>query len=279
MRILVKIGGAQLAERAPRAALAESVRSAHADGHELILVHGGGNQIRQLSQRLGIPDRYVDGLRLTDAATAEVVLWVLAGEVNRRLVASLSEAGLSAVGLTGADGGTFDALPLVRAGAELGFVGRVHHVRPALVEALLQADQVPVIATVAPLCAESAASREHFYNINADHAVAPLASALEVDAILLLSDVPGVLEAGACLATMSAADCQRCLESGVITAGMVPKVESALAAAASAPRALVKIASSSGHDAIREALREDRGTRFLSNEDSTSETAEATQHG
>ncbi|TAJ21912.1 MAG: hypothetical protein EPO68_04020, partial [Planctomycetota bacterium] len=103
-RLLVKLGGAQLEEPAARAAVARSLAAARAAGHELVIVHGGGNQIRALTKQLGIADRYHEGLRITDAATADVVLMVLAGLVNKALVADLGAAGVAAVGLCGADG-------------------------------------------------------------------------------------------------------------------------------------------------------------------------------
>ncbi|MFT4540267.1 MAG: acetylglutamate kinase [Planctomycetota bacterium] len=262
MRILVKVGGAQLGEAAERSELASAVKKATAAGHQLIIVHGGGHQIRTLSQRLGLSDRYEAGLRVTDAATAEVVLWVLAGEVNRRLVASLGQAGLSGVGLTGADGGTFSAAPYQLDGVELGYVGQVHSVEPALVETLLSGGHTPVIASVAPLAETCDAPNEQFYNINADHAVAPLASALAAQAILFLSDVPGVIRDGQCVPAMNTEDAHAMVEEGVITAGMQPKVDSALTAARAVPGALVKIASAAGEDSILSALVEGCGTRF-----------------
>lgn len=263
MRILAKIGGAALEQAGPRAALARSVARAVRDGHEVVLVHGGGNQIRALGARLGIADRYVDGLRVTDAATAEVVLCVLGGSVNRTLVAALGEAGLSAVGLTGADGGLFDARRLTRAGGDLGYVGAVSHVRPALVETLLAGGHVPVVATVAPLGPDEPGGREHLYNINADHAAGPLAHALRADALLLLTDVPGVLEDGRLLPELDPTRAADLRERGVLTGGMVPKVEAALECAAAAPRARVRIASGAGDDALRAALAEASGTTVL----------------
>jgi len=264
MRILAKIGGAALEESGPRSELAASVAAAVRDGHEVILVHGGGNQIRSLTGRLGIPDRYVDGLRVTDAATAEAVLCVLGGSVNRTLVAALGDAGLSAVGITGADGASFDARKLERGDTDLGYVGAVQHVRPALVDTLLGAGHVPVIATVAPLApdaeASTAGAREHLYNINADHAAGPLAHALGADALLLLTDVPGVLEDEKLLPLIDPHLASELRERGVLQGGMLPKVEAALGCAAAAPEAQVKIAPGSGPDALRAALLPETGT-------------------
>ena len=271
MRLLVKIGGAQLEQPAPRAQLAQALAAARGDGHELVVVHGGGNQIRTLGKALGIQDRYHDGLRITDAPTAEVVLMVLAGLVNKTLVATLQQHGLDAVGLCGADGGTFAAAPLVRPGVDLGFVGTIGEVRPTLVARLLADGRVPVLATTAPR--HGGAPGEPFYNLNADHAAGPLCRAFGCDAALFLSDIPGVLGAQReRLPRLSPADCAALVRDGIATGGMLPKLEAALLALRDNPRALVKIAPANGLDAVRDALLDHVGTRFVPDHDTT-ETA------
>jgi acetylglutamate kinase len=267
VRIVVKIGGAQLEEVAARAELARSVRSARGAGHEIVIVHGGGNQIRELVRRLGLPERYHEGLRVTDAETADVVLMVLAGLVNKQLVHALEASGVRAAGLCGADGSTFLARPTApedTGGVELGYVGSVARADRVLVEALLGEGYLPVIATAAPLEAGASAPSDHFYNINADLAVGPLARALEADAALFLTDVPGVLDASKQrIATLTPPRAQELRASGVIAAGMVPKVESALAALTELPAGLVKIAPAAGEDAVLRALDPAVGTRFV----------------
>ncbi len=268
MRLLVKIGGAQLAAAEARRDLAQAVAAAKADGHDVLLVHGGGVQIRKLSQKLGLEDNYNQGLRITDAETADVALQVLGGQVNRTLVAALQQAGVKAVGLTGADGGTFQAQKHAPRGCDLGYVGTVHRVDPELVETLLELGIVPVLATVAPLAPEVEGDRQHFYNINADHACGPLAHAFGVDALLFLSDVPGVLNHGGHLFGELRADtCALLRESGIIAGGMIPKVEAALAACREpgggpGPE-MVKIAPAQGENAILHALAPGVGTMFL----------------
>jgi acetylglutamate kinase len=265
MRLLVKVGGAPIEEAAGRQALAVAVASARRAGHTVILVHGGGNQIRALSKRLGIADRYVDGLRVTDAETAEVALMTLGGLVNRQVVAALQAERIAAVGLTGADGHTFTVRRYARGGQDLGYVGEVKHVARDLVDVLLADGFVPVLATVAPLADDEDAPRDHFYNINADQAAGPLAAAFGAEAMLFLSDVPGVLDAGKQrIATLTPAQCATLQHDGVITGGMIPKVEAALHARATTPPAtLVKIAAAHGEDAILRALSPDVGTSFL----------------
>ena len=259
MRVLVKVGGAQLEEPTARGVFARAVAGARHAGHELILVHGGGGQIRRLGERLGLEEVRVRGLRVTDEPTAEVVQWVLAGEVGKSLAASLVQCEVPAVSLCGADAGLFDAEPL---DARLGYVGRIGSVRPAVVQTLLDASLVPVIATTAPLAAGASGPDARFYNINADHAVAPLAAALEAQAVLFLSDVPGVLVDGAIVPALDADQVAAHEASGVVSGGMIPKLEAALEACAARPDALVKIAPAGGDEPILAALAGKAGTRI-----------------
>jgi acetylglutamate kinase len=264
VRLLVKIGGAQLEAPAARAEFAAALAQACRAGHEVVVVHGGGNQIREWVRKLGLPEAYHQGLRVTDEATAGVVLAVLCGEVNKWLVQALTEAGVRAVGLSGADGAVFHARKVHAQGAELGFVGAVKSVNCELVDALCGAGFVPVLATVAPLGADEPDSRERFYNINADMAAGPLGAALRADAILFLTDVPGVLDGSKRrLEELSAEQCAGLQAEGVIAGGMIPKVEAALGALAAHPGALVKIAPAKGSSAVLAALQPDTGTRFV----------------
>ena len=262
MRILVKIGGAQLEQPEARARLCAAVASAREHGDEVVLVHGGGNQIRSLGAALGLVDQYHQGLRITDAATAEAALMVLGGSVNRTLVQGLQTAGVRAAGLTGADGACFSAAPLHRDGVDLGFVGQVERVDPTLVEALLAAGVTPVIGTVAPR--HDAAADEPFFNINADHAAGPLCRALECEALLFLTDVPGVLDGdGRPMPLLTEDDIERLVATGAASGGMLPKLEAAQQAAGENPRAIVKIAPADVADCVRRGLRDGVGSRFF----------------
>jgi acetylglutamate kinase len=241
--------------------LCRSLARARAEGHELVVVHGGGNQIRQLVRALQIPEQYHEGLRVTDARTAEVVLMTLAGSVNKTLVRTLQGCGVAAVGLSGADDGLFTATKLVKPGVDLGFVGAIDHVQPDLATMLLASGRVPVIATVAPAAGQTGG--EPFFNLNADHAAGPLCRAFDCDAALFLTDVPGVLDGdGKRLAALTPADCERLVAAGVAKGGMIPKLDAALMALRDNPRALVKIAPANAPDAVLAALRDDVGTRF-----------------
>lgn len=264
MKILVKVGGAPIETDAGRRGLAAAIEHARAAGHAVMLVHGGGNQIRTLSKRLGLAERYVDGLRVTDADTADVVLMTLGGLVNRQLVAALQAHGVAAVGITGADGHTFVARRYARAGQDLGYVGEVARVDPRLVEVLLASGYVPVLATVAPLMPDQDAPADRFYNVNADQATGPLAAAFAVDAVLFLSDVPGVKDRdGSTFAALTPSRCAELQRTGVVAGGMIPKVEAALhARATTSPDTIVKVAAATGDDAILRALAAGHGTTF-----------------
>ncbi len=286
MRVLVKVGGAQLDTAEGRRGLAAALAQAIERGHRPILVHGGGPQIAALGRRLGVEERRWRGLRITDAATAEAVQLALAGGVNKTLVQALVAAGLPAVGLCGADGGLI-AARRVRgvdpSGAEvdLGYVGEPAEVRGALIETLLAGGFLPVIATVAPEA--GAPGDAPLLNINADQAAGPLARACAAQAVLFLTDVPAVLDAdGRPLADLDPARSAELEAAGVISGGMLPKVAAALAAVDAAPAARVVIApgrgaDGSGRGAVLDALEGRTGTRFSARPESPAR--EAVPHG
>ncbi len=262
-RILVKVGGAQLEQPGPRADLCRSVARARDAGYEIVLVHGGGNQIRDLVRKLGLPESYHNGLRVTDAATAEVVLMVLAGLVNKELVHALESNGVRACGLSGADGATFLATKRREIERDLGYVGEVGRTNVRLVDLLLRDGFLPVIATAAPLQSGEDAPDDRFYNVNADVAAGPLARAVRAETLLFLTDVPGVLDASKNrIEALTPEQCADLRLRGVIHGGMIPKVDAALAALASNPGCSIKIAPAGGDDAVLRALSPEVGTRF-----------------
>lgn len=265
-RVVVKVGGAQLEDARCRAELARSVARAVETGHEIVLVHGGGNQIRALVRRLGIEERYHEGLRVTDPDTADVVTMVLAGTVNKELVRALESEGVRAAGLCGADGSSFAAKP-VDAAIDLGYAGEVVAVDRGLVETLLAGGYLPVIATVAPRARDASGPDAKLYNVNADMAAGPLARALEADALLFLTDVPGVLdERRERMSELTPERARAMRASGAVSGGMIPKVEMALAALDALPGGVVKIAPAAGEDAVLAALSPTIGTRFTRTE-------------
>jgi acetylglutamate kinase len=189
-----------------------------------ILVHGGGKEIKELQTRLGVTPQYVDGLRVTDAESLDIVQMVLIGRVNKRLVSSLSLAGVDAFGMSGVDRTAIKAEKLEHPGGDLGYVGRVVHVRAEVFTRLLDDGITP---TLSPLCYGADGS---IFNVNADHVAVAVAIALRAEALVFVSNVPGVLRDEQVIPRLTAAEVKQLIEDKVIFGGMIPKVTSALEA-------------------------------------------------
>jgi acetylglutamate kinase len=236
--LVVKLGGTTIADQRH---VLEDVATV-ARSRPVVLVHGGGKRMTEWLDRLGVPSRFEGGLRVTDAAAIEVAAAVLRGVVNSELVAALRDLGADAVGLSGVDGGMLigERVP------GMGLVAHVVGLRRDLLDALLVADQ---IAVVAPLARDEDGV---VCNVNADDAAAGIAAGLGARQLVLLTDVDGVRDAaGRRLDTLTAGEAETLIDSGVIAGGMVPKIRAALSALAwdgaeaviadsSAPGALVR---------------------------------------
>ena len=206
-------------------------------------------------QRLGIKSSFVDGLRVTDAETMEVVEMVLAGTVNKQLVGAINSAGGCAVGLSGKDGGLIRARKLTRNGADLGFVGEPERIEPAVLATFRQSDIIPVIAPI------GVGSAGETYNINADTVAGAVAAAVRASRFLLLTDVPGVLdERKQLIAELSAAEARRLIADGTISGGMIPKVETCLDAVDGGVEAAVIVDGRVPHAILLELFTEGAGT-------------------
>lgn len=226
--IVVKVGGAAMASGGLAASFAEDIALLRSVGIKPVVVHGGGPAVTTMSARLGIEATFVDGLRVTDAATLDVATMVLAGKLNTEVVGTLVVAGVDAVGLSGVDG----RLLLARkqsadeGAPDLGFVGEVVHVRAQVLTALIDQGFVPVVASIA------VDETGQAYNVNADVVASELAVALDAEKLVFQSDVPGLI--GPTGELLSEVGAQQCLDllaaGGVITGGMIPKVESAVRA-------------------------------------------------
>jgi acetylglutamate kinase len=189
-------------------------------------VHGGGPQIGQMLNRLQIKSSFVDGLRVTDRETMEVVEMVLAGPTNKQLVAAINEAGGRAVGLSGKDAGLIRARKLVRGDADLGFVGEPERVDTTVLDVLARSDFIPVIAPI------GVGPKGESYNINADTVAGAVAAAARAERLLLLTDVAGVLDREKRLLTeLTVAEVRALISDGTISGGMIPKVETCIEAA------------------------------------------------
>ncbi len=221
--VVVKIGGAALEDPELRRRFAEDLILLDWVGLDLVVVHGGGRQITQMLDRVGHSARFVDGQRVTDAATLEVVEMVLGGSLNQELVRLVNHLGGAAVGITGCDGGLARAR-ITR--PELGLVGEVVSVDRTVIDRLLPA----FIPVVAPLATGPDGTA---LNVNADVFAAKLAQALGAEKLVLLTDTAGVLDRDRNLIpSLTDTEARALIAAGVITGGMIPKVENALAALA-----------------------------------------------
>ena len=226
VELLVKIGGSTLGQH--DTTLADLV-ALQKQGRTPVVVHGGGKVITEWQARLGLQARFVRGLRVTDQATLEMVIAVLAGLVNTSLVAELNALGGKAVGLSGADSQLIEARVQ---DTELGRVGEVTRVNPDLVEALLDRGYMPVIAPLGFQPQRTAGEPWTMLNINADTAAAEIAVGVRAKLLFFTTDVPGLMDAsGAVLKGVTRAEAEKLIADGVATSGMIPKIRACLRAA------------------------------------------------
>lgn len=217
---VIKIGGNELGDASFREQLARAVA---AIGEPVILVHGGGKAIADLQQRLGLKPQKVDGVRVTDAPSLEVAQMVLSGQTNKLLVTALLAAGVTAVGLSGVDGGLLRCRQKVHPTVDLGYVGEVVQVKVDILHTLLDRQMTPVVSPIS-----LGMSGTQIYNVNADEAAAAIAGAVQAP-LTFISNVPGVLDAqGQLLADLTMQQTIDLIDQGVINGGMIPKVRAAL---------------------------------------------------
>src|SRR6266851_2081202 len=246
--ILVKYGGHAMGGNGDT--FARDIAFLKQVGIHPIVVHGGGPQISNMLQRLGIKSSFVNGLRVTDQATLEVVEMVLSGSINKQLAAEINAAGGRAVGISGKDGGLIRARKLTRNG-ELGFVGEPERIDDRVLDAFRKSDIIPVIA---PLGIDADGAT---YNINADTVAGAIAAAVKAARFLLLTDMPGVLDAKAALIPeLTAAEARSLIASGIISGGMTPKVETCLDAVAGGVDAAVIVDGRVPHAILLELFTE-----------------------
>ena len=224
--IVIKYGGNAMTDVGLQRLFAQNIVMMKQVGIHPIVVHGGGPQIGAMLERLNIESSFIDGMRVTDAATMEVVEMVLGGLVNKQIVSLLAQAGGKAVGLTGRDSGLIEAKPLKLAGkpeADLGHVGEVVRINTSVLSTLQDSQTIPVIA---PVGADKNGSP---YNINADLVASSVASALKARRLLLLTNTRGILDKNDTLLTgLTPEDVKRYIDDGTIAGGMLPKVQCAL---------------------------------------------------
>jgi acetylglutamate kinase len=218
MKYVVKLGGAGLETPSLLQGCTRAIADLVRDGHQVAVVHGGGVQLTRMLKALGKQSEFINGLRVTDAETRDIALMVFAGKVNKGLVAALGTLGQPAVGLSGGDGLLFRARKKLTA-PDLGFVGEIAASDPRWIEAIWQLNGVPV------LCSMALGFDGEYYNINADEMAAACAIACHADALVFLTDVPGVKGSnGEVLRWLSIDQIAEMAKSAVITGGMLPKL-------------------------------------------------------
>jgi acetylglutamate kinase len=222
--VVIKYGGHAMGEDDAARKFARDVVLLEQTAVNPVVVHGGGPQIETMLKRLGIKSQFAAGLRVTDAATIEVVEMVLAGAINKQIVSHINQAGGKAVGLCGKDGGMVTARKLAQQGSvDLGFVGEPEKVDTTVLNQILGRELIPVLAPVA------AGKNGETFNINADTFAGHIAGALKAKRLLLLTDVPGVLDKSKKLIEkLSVNEARKLIAEGTIAGGMIPKVETCI---------------------------------------------------
>jgi acetylglutamate kinase len=262
--VVVKYGGHAMGEGGD--SFARDVVLLKQVGIHPIVVHGGGPQIGKMLQRLGIETRFVDGLRVTDAETMEVVEMVLAGTINKQLVAAINGQGGCAIGLTGKDGRLIEARKATRSKIEngvrievdLGFVGEPLGIAANVLDTFIRSDIIPVIAPIGVgLDGET-------YNINADTVAGAVATAIRATRLLLLTDIAGVLDADhRLISEISAQAARLMIAEGIISGGMIPKVETCLDAVDGGVEAAVILDGRVAHAILLELFTDTSGAGTL----------------
>lgn len=267
--IVVKYGGAAMLEDTLRMQVIRDIVFLATVGLKPVVVHGGGPEINSWLTKLNIPVQFVGGLRVTDAATMEVVEMVLAGKVNKSIVQMINQAGGSAVGLCGRDGSLIAARRHHSATEQpdIGFVGDIQNINPKLLHSLLKDGHIPVVSSVA------SDETGQAYNINADTVAGELAAALDAEKLLLLTDTAGILrdrnDLGSLIRRLDIHKARELIESGTVNGGMIPKVQCCVRALAQGVRAAHIVDGRQAHALLLEVFTDQGIGSMLVASDST----------
>jgi acetylglutamate kinase len=250
MRTVIKLAGALLEDDAVVRSISRQVAELAKEGHEILVVHGGGKIFTATLKRLGIESKFVAGLRVTDRETRDVAVMVFAGLLNKKLAAAISAEGAPAIGISAADAKCFLAEPMSRNAelGELGFVGYLTGVNVGVLESLWREGLLPVAA-----CLGLGADNE-LYNINADHMAAACAEYLAADRLIYLTDVAGVLDGEKVLSAIACEEIENLVQTRVVSGGMVLKLEAAKRAIEGGVRE-VKIVGGAAEDSLLKSWR------------------------
>lgn len=257
--VVIKYGGnAMINEELKRAVMGDIVLLSLI-GVRVVLVHGGGPEITETLTKMGIESKFINGLRVTDAETAQVVQMVLSGKINKNLVNMLENTGGKAVGLSGVDGHMLEARPISE---ELGFAGEIINVNTDPIQDVLDKGYIPVISTVG--CDNSG----NVYNINADTAASKIASALGAASLISMTNICGILrdqnDPSSLIQVIKAKDADKLYEEGIVSGGMIPKVQCCVDAINSGVKKVFIIDGRIPHSIIIEMLTDEgAGTMFV----------------
>jgi len=218
--IVIKYGGNAMINEDLKQQVMEDVVLLHLIGVKVVLVHGGGPEISGMLKKIGKEAVFVDGLRVTDAETVDIVQMVLAGKINKTLVKLLESKGGKAMGISGIDGHMIDC---EIKDERLGYVGEITKVRPQPIQDLLEKNYIPIISTIA------SDRLGHTYNINGDTAAAVIAGALEAECLIMMTDIAGILkdkdDPSTLIPRVTVSEAKKLYEDGIVSGGMIPKVD------------------------------------------------------
>jgi acetylglutamate kinase len=228
-RVVIKYGGAAMTDCCLKQKVMQDIVLMKYVGMHPIVVHGGGPEINAMLKRLDIKSHFINGLRVTDQDTMEIVEMVLGGKVNKEIVSGINASGGKAIGISGKDGGLIEA-QLADPSGTMGFVGEVKNINPQVIETVIENGYIPVIAPI------GIDSQQQSYNINADLVAAAIAVAMKADKLVLLTDVPGLLnnpsDSESLISVLKLSDVPGYITSGTIAGGMIPKVQCCVEAVA-----------------------------------------------
>ena len=273
MRIVIKFAGALLEDDTTVSALSRQVAALAREGHEILVVHGGGRLFTATLKRMAIESKFIGGLRVTDRETRDVAVMVFAGLLNKKLAAAISAADQPAVGISAADVRCFTAEPMVHNDVEggLGFVGYLTGLNLPFIESLWREGLLPVTPCL------GIGSDNELYNINADHMAAACAEYLNADQLIYLTDVAGVLDGEKVLSVVTCQEIEQLVQSRVVSGGMVLKLEAAKRAIEGGVREVRVVGGTTAEALLLASHGEESasvpGTRILRQPLSTAQTA------
>ncbi len=225
--VVIKYGGAALVNEKIKSTIVKDIALMKYVGFKPIVVHGGGKDINNALEVAGIEPKFIDGLRVTDEKTMEIVQQILAGKINKNLTTEICQQGIDAVGICGKDASFLKVKKIMPNGKDIGLVGEVTEVKTELINALIENNFVPVISSI------GSDENGNSYNINADYAAVAIAGALKAEKLVFVTDVAGIMrdvnDPNSVIPTIKTEEVNKLIEDGTISGGMLPKVECCMA--------------------------------------------------